>query len=124
MEQQSQKNVLGTALEPCCSKYRTGFFRDGFCRTSAQDRGRHVVCARVTQEFLDFSLRRGNDLVTPHPEYDFPGLKAGDCWCLCVLRWKEALAAGVAPAVDLLATHESALEFVSLADLKHHAELT
>lgn len=83
-----------------------------------------MVCARVTQEFLEFSVRRGNDLVTPHPEFDFPGLKAGDCWCLCVLRWKEAFDAGVAPPVDLLATHESALEFVSLADLKHHAELT
>ncbi|NBX76546.1 MAG: DUF2237 domain-containing protein [Proteobacteria bacterium] len=117
-------NVLGTALEPCCGRYRTGFFRDGFCKTDPTDRGRHVICSRVTQEFLDFSLARGNDLITPRLEFDFPGLKAGDCWCLCASRWKEALQAGVAPPVNLLATHQSALEIVSIGDLKTHGELT
>ena len=92
-----QLNVLGTSLEPCCGKYRTGFFRDGYCRTNSQDLGRHVICARVTQDFLDFSFARGNDLMTPRPDYDFPGLKEGDSWCLCVLRWKEAYEAGKAP---------------------------
>jgi uncharacterized protein (DUF2237 family) len=83
-----------------------------------------VVCAQVTKDFLDFSLERGNDLITPRPELDFPGLKPGDCWCLCVLRWKEALEAGAAPPVDLLATHEVALQFVTLEDLQKNAILT
>lgn len=117
-------NVLGSPLQRCCGNYRTGFYRDGFCRTDENDRGRHVVCAQVTQEFLNFSLGRGNDLITPRPEFDFPGLKEGDCWCLCVLRWKEALEAGIAPPVDLLATHEGALQFVTLEELQKHAILT
>jgi len=120
---QKPLNVLGTTLEPCCGRMRTGYFRDGFCKTDDSDRGRHVICARVTEEFLDFSLSRGNDLMTPRPEFDFPGLKAGDCWCLCASRWKEALQAGVAPPVNLLATHSTALEIVSLSDLKAHGEI-
>jgi uncharacterized protein (DUF2237 family) len=115
------KNVLGSELQCCCTKPRTGYFRDGFCRTGAGDVGLHTVCARVTAEFLEFSVERGNDLVTPHPEWDFPGLRPGDKWCLCVERWKEALGEGVAPPVVLEATHISALEFVSLEELRSHA---
>ncbi len=115
------KNVLGTELQTCSLRPRTGFYRDGCCRTGPDDHGLHLVCARMTAEFLAFSVSRGNDLVTPHPEYDFPGLKPGDRWCLCVQRWKEALDAGVAPQVVLEATHISALEFVTLEDLQAHA---
>jgi uncharacterized protein (DUF2237 family) len=114
-------NVLGRALQPCCTNPMTGFFRDGTCRTDAQDRGLHVVCARVTDEFLQFSKSRGNDLITPRPEYDFPGLKAGDGWCLCALRWREAMLEGVAPPVKLESTHAKALEVITLEDLKRHA---
>lgn len=92
----------------------TGFYRDGFCRTDAQDQGRHVVCAVMTDEFLVFTQSRGNDLVTPRPEYQFPGLKAGDRWCLCALRWREAFEAGVAPPVRLACTHERALAYIPL----------
>lgn len=99
----------------------TGFYRDGFCRTGPGDTGLHTVCAEMTAEFLEFSRKRGNDLVTPAPEWDFPGLKPGDRWCLCVTRWKEAHDAGVAPPVSLRATHESALEWVDLEDLRDHA---
>ena len=99
----------------------TGFFRDGYCRTGPQDIGRHLVCAQVTAEFLSFSRSRGNDLSTPRPEYDFPGLVPGDRWCLCVLRWKEALDAGLAPPVVLTATHQNALLHVSLEALRAHA---
>jgi uncharacterized protein (DUF2237 family) len=99
----------------------TGFYRDGSCHTGPQDVGTHVVCARVTQAFLEFSVARGNDLVTPVPQFHFPGLNPGDKWCLCALRWKEALDAGVAPPVVLAATHEKALDFVALEDLKRHA---
>jgi uncharacterized protein (DUF2237 family) len=115
-------NVLGEPLAICCRKPVTGFFRDGFCRTGGNDLGTHVVCAEVTEEFLQFSLERGNDLTTPHPEWHFPGLKPGDCWCLCVMRWKEAMDAGVAPPVRLDATHEKALEFVTLDDLRRHVK--
>jgi uncharacterized protein (DUF2237 family) len=114
-------NVLGTALQCCCKSPLTGFYRDGYCRTGPGDHGLHTVCARVTREFLDYSLQQGNDLVTPHPEMDFPGLEPGDRWCLCVTRWQEALAAGCTPPVVLEATHASALEFVDLADLRAHA---
>jgi len=114
-------NVLGTPLVPCSYDPLTGFFRDGCCNTDAQDQGSHVVCAKVTQEFLDFSLARGNDLITPSREYRFAGLKAGDRWCLCATRWKEALDAGVAPPVVLECTHERALDFVTLAQLQSHA---
>lgn len=114
-------NVLGTPLQPCCTDPMTGFYRDGYCRTGAGDVGVHVVCAQVTAEFLAFSKEQGNDLVTPHPEFDFPGLEPGDCWCLCASRWQEALDAGVAPKVKLAATHIAALEFVSMKDLEAHA---
>lgn len=114
-------NVLGTELAVCGLNPKTGFFRDGCCSSGPQDLGRHLVCARVTAEFLEFSLERGNDLVTPRPEYSFPGLKPGDRWCLCALRWLEASEAGVAPPVVLEATHEKALELITLADLQYHA---
>lgn len=115
------KNVLGGGLETCCTSPMTGFYRDGCCRTGPDDYGLHIVCVEVTNEFLEFSKSRGNDLSTPQPMYHFPGLVAGDRWCLCVERWKEALDAGMAPAVVLAATHISALEFVDLADLEGHA---
>jgi uncharacterized protein (DUF2237 family) len=115
-------NVLGGPLSMCCEDPMTGFFRDGRCRTGHGDRGVHVVCARVTREFLEFSVKAGNDLVSPLPRYGFPGLVPGDRWCLCAGRWKEALDAGVAPPVILEATHVAALEFVGLADLVAHAE--
>lgn len=117
----TQSNVLGGELLPCSLQPVTGFFRDGCCRTGPGDAGMHVVCAVVTDEFLRFSLTRGNDLVTPMPHYGFPGLRPGDRWCLCASRWKEALDAGVAPPVVLEATHFSALAFVSLDDLRRHA---
>ncbi|WP_152049274.1 DUF2237 family protein [Tautonia marina] len=115
------KNVLGSNLESCSLDPVTGFFRDGCCHTGADDIGLHLVCAEMTGEFLEFSRRRGNDLSTPMPQYGFPGLKPGDRWCLCVERWKEALEAGMAPSVVLEATHISALEFVSIEELKAHA---
>ena len=114
-------NVLGTALTCCCREPMTGFYRDGYCRTGPGDVGLHTVCVEATAEFLSFSAARGNDLITPAPEWGFPGLEPGDRWCLCVTRWKEALDAGVAPPVSLSATHESALEWVDLANLKAHA---
>lgn len=108
------KNVLGTDLIACSYDPLTGYFRDGCCNTQADDLGSHVVCAKMTQEFLEFSRQRGNDLMTPMPHYRFPGLKPGDRWCLCALRWKEAFEAGVAPQVVLESTHKRALDFVSL----------
>jgi len=114
-------NVLGTELKSCCRHPMTGFFRDGYCRTSMEDVGQHTVCVKATRDFLDFSVLTGNDLVTPHPEWGFPGLEPGDKWCVCVTRWKEALDRGVAPLVDLEATHSSVLEFVTLEDLQAHA---
>jgi uncharacterized protein (DUF2237 family) len=116
------KNVLGTRLKSCCTDPMTGFYRDGFCRTGADDVGRHTVCIRATDEFLEFSKAAGNDLSTPRPEFGFPGVKHGDKWCLCVTRWQEALEAGMAPPVVLEATHESALQVVKLADLEQFAE--
>lgn len=115
------KNVLGGELEVCCTSPMTGFYRDGVCHTGPPDFGTHVVCAQVTQEFLVFTQSRGNDLSTPAPQQGFPGLKPGDKWCLCATRWQEALEAGVAPPVLLVATHEAALKYVSLEDLKNHA---
>ena len=111
-------NVLGTALVPCSYGPLTGYFRDGCCNTDEHDRGSHVICAKVSQEFLDFSLRQGNDLITPRPEYRFQGLKAGDRWCLCALRWKQAYEAGVAPKVILESTHINALGYVTLEELQ------
>jgi uncharacterized protein len=115
------RNVLGDPLTPCSHDPMTGFFRDGCCRSGADDIGLHLVCSVMTDEFLEFSRNRGNDLITPVPEYRFPGLKAGDQWCLCVLRWKEAFEAGVAPKVVLSATHISTLEFVDLDDLERYS---
>ena len=115
------KNVLGGDLTSCSTSPVTGFYRDGCCNTGASDMGLHLVCAEMTAEFLEFSVERGNDLVTPMPLHQFPGLKPGDRWCLCVQRWQEALEAGVAPPVDLEATHISSLEFVTLEDLQSHA---
>jgi uncharacterized protein (DUF2237 family) len=114
-------NVLGTPLQSCSTKPLTGFFRTGCCDTGADDVGLHLVCCKMTGEFLAFSRSRGNDLMTPNPQWGFPGLKAGDRWCLCVERWKEAHAAKVAPPVVLEATHISTLEFVDLEDLQAHA---
>jgi uncharacterized protein (DUF2237 family) len=115
------KNVLGVNLELCCTSPLTGFYRDGFCVTGPEDAGTHVVCAQVTEEFLSFTRSRGNDLSTPAPQFNFPGLKPGNRWCLCATRWREALEAGKAPPVILTATHEAALKYVSLEDLKQHA---
>jgi uncharacterized protein (DUF2237 family) len=115
------RNVLGGPLQSCGTEPRTGFFRDGCCRTGPDDLGRHVVCAQVTEEFLAFTRARGNDLSTPVPAYGFPGLKPGDRWCLCATRWQEALEAGAAPPVVLEATHMKALEIVSIHDLENHA---
>lgn len=115
------KNVLGGLLEECSRDPMTGFYRDGCCNTGGEDSGMHLVCAVMTDEFLAFSKDRGNDLSTPIPAYQFPGLQDGDQWCLCVQRWKEALKAGRAPQIKLSATHISALEFVELEDLQRHA---
>jgi uncharacterized protein (DUF2237 family) len=115
------RNVLGTDLVPCSTDPLTGYYRDGCCNTGGDDAGVHVVCSKVTAEFLEFSKSAGNDLSTPRPEYGFPGLRPGDQWCLCAARWQEAFEAGVAPRVRLAATHVSALEYSSLADLRAHA---
>lgn len=115
------RNVLGGPLGNCSNRPLTGFFRDSCCHTDAQDVGSHTVCVVVSAAFLEFSQMRGNDLSTPRPEHDFPGLKPGDRWCLCAARWQEALLAGVAPSVVLNACHERALESVRLDDLKRHA---
>jgi uncharacterized protein (DUF2237 family) len=121
LEKEPARNVLGQPLVACSMAPLTGFFRDGCCSTGPTDAGRHVVCAVMTEGFLAFSRARGNDLSTPRPEYRFPGLRPGDRWCLCALRWKEALEAGQAPVVILEATHEAALRYVSLDDLLRHA---
>lgn len=115
------KNVSGKTLETCSTSPMTGFFRNGCCETGPQDMGTHVVCAQVTEAFLDYTKSEGNDLSTPRPMSDFPGLKPGDRWCLCVSRWKEALDAGVAPPIVLAATHEAALNVVALEVLQEHA---
>jgi uncharacterized protein (DUF2237 family) len=116
----SAKNVLGTDLVPCSYDPLTGYFRDGCCNTDASDAGSHLICVRVTREFLDFSASRGNDLSTPQPTYRFAGLQPGDRWCLCANRWREALEAGFAPPVVLESTHSKALEFVTLPQLEKH----
>ncbi|MDK9709044.1 MAG: DUF2237 domain-containing protein [Desulforhopalus sp.] len=113
----SQKNVLGTALEMCSIEPMTGFTREGSCKVTADDYGVHGVCVEVTEDFLEFSKIRGNDLSTANPLGGFPGLRPGDRWCLCAARWREALEHGVAPRVNLAATHEIALNYVSLEDL-------
>jgi len=114
-------NVLGELLEPCSQQPLTGYTRSGSCETGPQDLGSHTVCAQVTAEFLEHSRCRGNDLITPIPEYDFPGLQPGDRWCLCAARWLEARKAGVAPPVMLRATHSRTLKTVDIDLLKAHA---
>ena len=114
-------NIFGETLKSCCTNPVTGYFRDGYCRTDESDFGKHIVCAIMTKEFLNFSKERGNDLLTPQEQYSFPGLKEGDKWCLCVLRWKEALDSGCAPKVDLESTNEKALKHVKIEDLIEHS---
>ena len=115
------RNVLGGALAVCSTAPLTGWLRDGCCNTDANDNGRHVVCAVVTAEFLEFSRALGNDLSTPRPEFGFPGLNPGDRWCLCAARWEEARLAGFAPEVVLEATHAKALETTALGHLQAHS---
>ena len=114
-------NIFGDTIEACCHDPVTGYFRDGFCNTDEHDFGSHVVCAEITEDFLLFSKSQGNDLSTPRPELDFPGLKEGDRWCLCALRWKEAYDAGVAPRVFLESCHLQALSFVTKEQLEEFA---
>lgn len=121
VELTSGRNVLGGPLRACSFDPLTGFFRDGCCRTRGDDEGQHVICARVTQEFLSYSLSQGNDLITPRPEWRFSGLKPGDRWCICATRWMQAWKAGVAPPVVLDCTHEKALEVVPLEVLQAYA---
>ena len=116
----NEKNVLGTELAACSFDPLTGYLRDGCCSTDATDRGSHLICVRVTAEFLAFSKAQGNDLMTPLAQHRFAGLQPGDRWCLCALRWREALEAGCAPPVILESTHASALQFVTRAQLEKH----
>ena len=115
------KNVLGTMLESCCDELDTGFFRNGRCETCDEDYGMHTVCAEMTVEFLAFSKKSGNDLSTPREDFDFPGLNAGDKWCICLPRWIEALEEGIAPKIQLRSTEESALQHVPLEVLEKYA---
>ncbi len=117
----SQLNVFGEPIKECSTRPMTGFYRNGCCDTGSEDLGVHAVCVSVTAEFLEYSRSRGNDLSTPMPAYGFPGLKPGDCWCLCAERWKEALADGMAPPVKLAGTHAKVLEYVTLEALKAYA---
>jgi len=114
-------NVFGEPLQMCCLDPVTGYYRNGQCLTDVSDYGTHIVCARVTDKFLDYSKKKGNDLITPKPQFNFPGLKTGDQWCLCISRWYEAHKAGVAPPIDLHATNIKALEFVPLEILKAYS---
>ncbi len=114
----AQTNVLGQDLAVCSIDPLTGFYRNGHCNTGPNDRGKHVVCATMTDRFLEYTKSKGNDLSTPNPRYRFPGLKAGDQWCLCALRWREADQAGVAPPLRLKATHQKALEYVPMERLR------
>ncbi len=117
----AELNVLGGPLVSCSTEPMTGWHRNGCCQTDDADIGRHVVCAVMTEEFLEYTRTRGNDLSTPAPAHGFPGLQPGDRWCLCVDRWRQALEAGVAPPVVLAATHNAALKVVSLDDLEQHS---
>lgn len=117
----SAQNVLGTELRACSHDPETGFYRNGYCTTGPEDRGSHVVCAVMTETFLDFTKARGNDLSTPRPAYNFPGLNPGDRWCLCAARWREAYEEGCAPPVVLEATHPAVLDVVDLEALQAHA---
>lgn len=116
-----EKNIFGEPLQSCCTKPMTGYFRDGLCRTISEDTGTHTVCAIMTKDFLEFSALKGNDLITPMPYYQFPGLKEGDKWCLCVSRWIEAEKEGKAPKLILEATHEKTLEYTSIDTLIKYA---
>jgi uncharacterized protein (DUF2237 family) len=120
MLKNNELNILGTKLKSCCNNPATGYFRDGFCRTIQEDSGTHILCAIITQEFLDFTKSRGNDLSTPIPHWNFPGLKPGSKWCLCISRWLEAERVGKAPFVVLEATHERALEYTTLELLQKY----
>lgn len=115
------KNVLGEPLEVCSCQPKTGFFRDGYCHTISEDRGSHTICTIMTDEFLNYTKKQGNDLSTPKPEFEFPGLQPGDKWCLCAKRWLEAYSDEVAPPVILSACHEKSLNIVTLEQLKSHA---
>jgi len=117
----SQLNVFGEPIKECSCEPLTGYFRDGFCNTEENDLGLHIICAQMSQAFLDFSLEQGNDLVTPQPHYGFPGLKHGDRWCVCADRWKQALASGVAPKIVLESTHQAVLDVVPMSVLKSYA---
>lgn len=119
-ENNMQKNIFGEPLQECCTNPMTGFFRDGYCRTNAQDLGSHTVCATMTKEFLEFTKSKGNDLSTPRPEFSFPGLKEGDRWCLCALRWKEAYDAGFAPPLHLDSCHEKSLQYIPIEALREY----
>jgi len=121
MEVQQSRNVLGGVLRACSQDPETGFYRNGRCQTGPRDLGKHVVCAEMTEAFLKFTKQKGNDLITPRPEMDFPGLEPGDRWCLCAARWQEAVEADVAPPVVLSATNEAALKVLDLEVLKAHA---
>jgi uncharacterized protein (DUF2237 family) len=121
MNKPGSRNVLGGPLKSCSTKPMTGFFRNGCCDTCEEDVGCHTVCVEVSSAFLQFSRVAGNDLSTPHPEFDFPGLKPGDRWCLCASRWLQALEHGMAPPVSLASTHERTLEVVPLELLQQHA---
>ena len=116
-----RKNVLGERLYACCYAPKTGYFRDGYCRTDESDHGLHIICAEITASFLEFSKSRGNDLSTPRPEFGFPGLNPGDRWCLCALRWKEAWEENMAPPVILEACEETLLKIIPLEVLKKYA---
>ena len=118
---EKQKNILGEEIESCCENPITGFFRDGFCHTDERDQGVHTVCVKMTEEFLNFSKSRGNDLSTPRPEFNFPGVKAGDSWCLCAERWGEAYELGMAPNLYIKRTNIKTLDIVSLEVLKESA---
>jgi len=117
----NSRNVLGNPLKTCCTSPMTGFYRNGCCDTGIEDSGLHIVCATMTAEFLQFSKAQGNDLTTPNSLFNFPGLKPGDKWCLCVSRWLEALKAGVAPPIILESTHQNTLDYVPLALLQEHS---
>ena len=121
LEMDESLNVFGEPLQPCSQEPLTGFFRDGCCNTGDEDGGSHTICVEITRPFLEFSRRRGNDLSTPHPDFGFPGLRPGDCWCLCAARWREAFEAGAAPRVFLTRTHRRALKIVSLDQLRQFA---
>jgi uncharacterized protein (DUF2237 family) len=117
----NKKNVLGTQLKQCCTSPMTGYYRNGYCHTGPTDHGTHIVCASMTKEFLEFTKSRGNDLSTPKLNFQFPGLKPGDKWCLCALRWMEAYQSGVAPKINLESTESHMLDFINLKSLNDYS---